>query len=65
VGLGPDRTGLICKQSGPTVWSQFLKLNGPSFGEKDWTGLYAMVTKVGIVIPSDLEPMSVITRRYS
>ena len=51
MGLGPDRTGLICKQSGPEFW--------------DRTGLYAMVTKVGIAILSDLEPMSVTPRRYS
>ena len=29
------------------------------------TGLYAMVTKVGIAILSDLESMSVTPRRYS
>ena len=22
VGLGPDRTGLICKQSGPKIWDR-------------------------------------------
>ena len=44
------------------VRSQFLRLNGPSFGEKDQTRLYAMVTKVGIAILSDLEPMSVTPR---
>ena len=54
--LGPDCVA---------VRSQFLRLNGPSLGEKDWTELYAMVTKVGIAILSDLEPMSVTPRRYS
>ena len=100
MGLGPDQTGLICKQSGPEFWdrtevwshgpvrsifsrpdylqspkklgpdcvavrSQFLRLNGPSLREKDRTGLYAIVTKVGIAILSDLEPISVTPRCYS
>ena len=47
------------------VRSQFLRLNGPSLGEKDQIGLYAMVVKVGIVIQSDLELMNVTPRHYS
>ena len=39
------------------------RLAGPDHGTG--TGLYAMVAKVGIVIQSDLEPMSVTPRRYS
>ena len=57
----PKKLGLDCV----AVWSQFLRLNGPSLREKDQTGLYAMVAKVGIVIQSDLEPMSITPRRYS
>jgi hypothetical protein len=38
------------------------RLAGPDRGTG--TGLYAMVAKVGIVIQSDLEPMSVTPRRY-
>jgi hypothetical protein len=57
----PKKLGLDCV----AVWLQFLRLNGPSLGEKDRTGLYAMVAKVGIVIQSDLELVSVTPRRYS
>ena len=57
----PKKLGLDCV----AVLSQFLRLNGPSLGEKDQTRLYAMVAEVGIVIQSDLEPMSVTPRCYS
>ena len=44
----PKKLGLDCV----AVQSQFLRLNGPSLREKDRTGLYAIVAKVGIAILS-------------
>ena len=40
-----------------------IRLAGPDRGTG--TRLYAMVAKVGIAIPSDLEPMSLTPRYYS
>ena len=48
IGLGPDWTGLICKQSGPKFWDQtVVRSHGPVQSKLSngpvyifWTGLY-------------------------
>src|SRR5580692_114144 len=53
IGLGPDRTGLICKQSGPKFWDwTVLRSHGPVQSKLSyrpvyifWTGLFTVYKK--------------------
>jgi hypothetical protein len=55
IGLGPDRTGLICKQSGPKFWDRtVVRSHGPVQSKLSngpvyifWTGLFTVYKKFG------------------
>ena len=55
VGLRPDQTGLICKQSGPKIWDQtVVQSHGPVQSKLSyspvyifWTGLFTVYKKFG------------------
>jgi hypothetical protein len=55
VGLGPDRTGLICKQSGPEFWDRTeVRSHGPVQSRLSYgpvfifeTGLCMVLKKIG------------------
>src|SRR5580692_3928626 len=55
IGLGPDWTGLICKQSGPKFWDRtVVRSHGPVQSKLSnclvyifWTGLFTVYKKFG------------------